>query len=98
MAATSRSIIAATADLPEYFGISEEEFFQNLKKWRRPTPDFETLVISETIDPGTFCKNCLVVPIVTSSVFVLHGPATEAVTTVRSLQTILKLNALQQIV
>lgn len=81
--ALSHSLVSASSDLPEYFGITEEEFNRNLKKWRRPTADFETLVISETVDPGTFCKNSLVVPIVTSSVFVLHGPATEAVTTVR---------------
>lgn len=71
-----------SSELPEYFGVTEEEFNRNLKKWRKPTADFETLVISETIDPGTFCKNSLVVPIVTSSVFVLQGPANEAVTSV----------------
>ncbi|ODN02256.1 Cystathionine gamma-lyase [Orchesella cincta] len=77
--ASARSLVPAN-DLPEYVGITEHEFLKSLKKWRRPTADFETLVISETVDPGTFCKNSLVVPIVTSSVFVLHGPATEAAT------------------
>lgn len=80
--ASSSDLLPAASDLPEYFGVTEEEFNRNLKKWRRPTADFETLVVSETCDPGTFCKNSLVVPIVTSSVFVLHGPATETVTTV----------------
>ena len=44
-------------------------------QWRKCPDDFETLAVTETIDPGTFAANSLVTPIVTSSVFLLHGPA-----------------------
>ena len=45
--------------------------------WRKCPDDFETLAVTETLDPGTFAANCLVTPIVTSSVFLLNGPAAQ---------------------
>jgi hypothetical protein len=55
-----------------------EEIAQyELAQWRKPSADFDTLAISETIDPGTFSKNSMVMPIVTSSVFISHESAAE---------------------
>jgi len=54
-----------------------------LTQWRKPPTDFETLAISGTIDPGTFSKNSMVMPIVTSSVFISHESASQPMSTVR---------------
>jgi hypothetical protein len=37
--------------------------------WKSMTEDFETLAVTETIDPSQFSSQCIVAPIVTSSIF-----------------------------
>jgi len=64
--------------------LTESEFRESLQKWKKPTADFDTLVISETVDPGTFTTNSLVVPIVTSSVFKLQGSPSQHIVSVCS--------------
>ncbi|XP_021965866.1 putative cystathionine gamma-lyase 2 [Folsomia candida] len=53
----------------------------HLDQWRKPNVDFETMAVSATVDPGTFSRNSLVMPIVTSSVFICHGSPTEPMNT-----------------
>lgn len=71
--------IGKTNGHKKYPEIFEDEL--NLNQWKKPPVDFETMAVSETIGEsdrvsGTFSRNSLVMPIVTSvlyySVLFLH--------------------------
>jgi hypothetical protein len=54
----------------KYSVLSEVELEENARLWRRCHVDFQTMGITATIDPNTFTKNSMMIPIVTSTNFI----------------------------